>query len=733
MKRLTPVLFSLALLTTSALTLALTPNTASAQDAVLEEVIVTARKIEEALQDIPMSVSSFDGEVLEQQGVVSIDRLIGRTPSLYFSQNNSRQSTADNTALIMRGVGSNPVLEPSVGVFLDGVYVPSLGFDLALVDIERIEVLRGPQGSLFGRNTPGGAISIITRQPADDFGARVVFEVDDLSSTRGMGSISGPLAGDSVFAGLSINGATTDGHTRNTFLGVEGDQRDIWTARLNLRYTPSDATEVLISADVIGESGREQGTAIDLRNGETFDFMNDFDGDMKEDNYGMSLTITHDFRNVSLTSITGFRDIDSSRASDFEGLAEGSNQTGNEQRTFADQKSFSQELRLSSIGNEAFDWIIGAFVYDEKEQYETDIQWRTYFALSPMSPPGSAITSSSQDRSGFAVFGQANFSVFDGLVDLTLGLRYSDDDVDAERFNFITIPEFGFTVTNPNPTDPAATGKSSGSFDNVSGTFQAAVNMAEGFKPYVNVAQGYKGGGFDRYPTSSSLYLPFNSEETINYEVGAKGIAAGGRLSYSLALYKIDIDELQQPTLIINPDTGLLATAVFNAGEASTEGIEVELSYVVNDVLALDLAFATTDGEFDKFTDSDGIDRAGDPMPNIPNWTAGAAIDLEKPISDRMKITGSLGVRYIGKYNSGLDTSTDFRFSYKSYTLIDVSAGLIFDDRLSLSLFARNAGDEFAAVNMSQVFISGLSGETLDIARVIEPRVVGLRMAYSWE
>lgn len=686
----------------------------------IEEIVVTARLREESILDIPVSVTSLDGLELERAGITAVDGLIGRVPSLYFSQNNSRQSTADNRALVLRGIGANPVLEPSVGTFLDGVYLPSLGFDLGLLDVQRVEVLRGPQGSLFGRNTEGGAINIITRKPDEKFSGRASVEIDDLFTARASASVSGPLVDGLLYAGLSVGAATTDGYTKNVFLDQDADERDTEAVRLTLRWTPTDATEILMTADSISEDGREQGTAIDTARGETFDIITDFDGDMEEDNAGASLTINHEITDMRFTSITGYRDISSSRAVDFDRMAEGPESTGNFQRTFADQESFSQEFRLASIGNQGFDWIVGVYYYDEEDKYETDIQWPTYFGT----PPGSAITSSTQDREGYAVFGQANVAAFDDFVDFTVGLRYSDDEVDGVRFNFIDIPAFAFQRTNPDPNDPLATGEADASYVNVSATLQTVFNVSERFKPYINISQGYKGGGFDRYPTSSSLYLPVDAEETINYEIGAKGELLDGRFTYAVAAYRVDIDELQQPTQIINPDTGLPATSIANAGEAQTQGLEMEALFVVNEMLTIDLSVAYTEAEFEKFIDTDGVDRTNDDIPNVPDLTVGLGADLVVPLNDRVKFVGSASYHYVGDYISGLNTTVDEEFSYDGFDIIDLDAGFRIDERHEVSVFLRNARDEYIVLNQS----SGVSPQ----ARVHAPRVYGLRFTTNW-
>jgi len=700
------------------------------------EIVVTARKREESLLEIPVSVTAIAGPALERAGVVSVDGLIGRVPSLYFSQNNSRQSTADNAALVIRGVGANPVLEPSVGTYLDGIYLPSLGFDLALLDVERVDILRGPQGSLFGRNTEGGAINIVTRKPDEELRGRAFAEFDDLKSYRAGGSVSGPVIDDLLFVGFSFGASTTDGFTRNVFLDVDGDDRDVATGRLSVRLTPSDSTEIILTADFLTENGRESGTAIpaeDVGAGientsdETFNFVSDFAGDASEDNAGLSLTIEHEFENMVFTSLTGYREINSSRAVDTDGLAEGAFNVNNDQRTFADQTSFSQELRLSSSGDGNFDWLVGVYYYNEDDKFETDINFGSTFNPDA---PGVAITSSTQDREGYAIFAQANLALADEFIDLTIGARYSDDKIDGERFNFISIPfpsGFLFERTNPDPTDPDATGEASVEFSNFSATGQAVLNVSDAFRPYVNVSQGYKGGGFDRYPTSSSLYLPVEEETTVNYEIGAKGVLAGGRISYAFAVYRINIDNLQQPTQVINPDTGLPATAIFNAGEAHTQGFEFEGNFQVNDNLSFNISASHTDAEFDVFIDQDGNDRNGDPIPNVPDWTFNVGVDVVLPISDTVDFIASGSYRYVGSYITGLNTAADAEFEYDSYGIIDMDAGLRIDQRHELTFFVRNLADNYVVLNQGGGSFSGF-----DFARVHAPRIFGARISTEW-
>jgi iron complex outermembrane receptor protein len=148
----------------------------AAQDGALDEVVVTARKRTETLQDIPLAVSAIDGATLQAQGIANITDTYSRVPNLYFTASGGASPTSDYQYLTIRGVGFNGGLEPAVGVFIDGMYQPQIGFDTSFLDAERVEVLRGPQGTLFGRNTQGGAVNIVTRKPGSEFGGRVELE-----------------------------------------------------------------------------------------------------------------------------------------------------------------------------------------------------------------------------------------------------------------------------------------------------------------------------------------------------------------------------------------------------------------------------------------------------------------------------------------------------------------------------------------------------------------------------
>ncbi len=215
----------------------------------VEEVIVTARKREETLQDVPLSVSVMTGADLEKAKIQSADDLYGRIPGLYFTNPNSYGSTSDYNYLVLRGVGFNGGLEPSAGVFVDGMYQPQLGYDIEFLDLERLEVLRGPQGTLFGRNTQGGALNLVTRKPGPETVGRWEVEGARFGTFRGFGTVRGPL-GENLFGALITQYSDSDGYISDPLRNKRGAPDERMNLRATLRWKPTDALDFVLAGDV---------------------------------------------------------------------------------------------------------------------------------------------------------------------------------------------------------------------------------------------------------------------------------------------------------------------------------------------------------------------------------------------------------------------------------------------------------------------------------------------------
>jgi len=472
-------------LTTTLLALAsgfaATKASAQAQDdasrGYIEEITVTASKRAQTLQEVPIAVSVVTGEVLEKAQIQDIKDLQSLVPSLRITQ----LQTTGNTNFIIRGFGNganNAGIEPSVGVFIDGVYRSRSASALAdLPNLERIEVLRGPQSTLFGKNASAGVISVITAKPdLDAYSGSASVTVGDFSQLVVKGDVTGPLS-DTVAFSLSGNVNQRDGYFINLEDGVEYNEHERWGVRGQLLFQPNDNLELRFIADheemdevCCGVSNLVDGPTgglIRLIGGQIlpedpfaraqfYDFnpVNDIE------NNGFSLQVDYDFETMTLTSITALRDQSRIENSDVDFT---SARLINPNSTDTELDTFTQELRLTSSGDGAVDWMIGGFYFDEEVEIANVLSYgqdfRAYADLltivasggtpgvdpSPLPglefalglPPGTFFATgqgrvefAGQDNQAFSVFGTVDWHMTD-RVTLTVGANYTEDEKDA--------------------------------------------------------------------------------------------------------------------------------------------------------------------------------------------------------------------------------------------------------------------------------------------------------------
>lgn len=694
-----------------------------------ETITVTARKRDENILDVPLGVTALSGAELEAQGIVDVEGLYGRAPSIYFSQNNTRSPQKNQTFLVMRGIGANPTIEPSVGVFIDGVYQPSASFDAGFLDVERVELLRGPQGSLFGRNTEGGALNIITRAPSEAFEGRFSAEADTLTSFKGVGSLSGAL-GEGVRARATVMASTTEGFYEDPATGDPFDEMDTIAGRLALSFDLSDRIDVTVTADATSKDGIDAGAGV--RGDQPGDSFNVFEGgaDYEEDVSGLALTVNAELtENITLTSITGYRESDLATDFDVDGGLFGNNRQG----LALDQNVLSQELRLSGVSADGnFDWLLGAYFFKEEDESLLASQ-----LLDPTVPALGGFDliidlASTLDKEGVALFGQGTWTGYDGFLDVTAGLRWSDETVDGSRDGVIIVPSFGnFVLAQAQDEDSV-------SFDTVLPSLQVTTHWTDEVMTYANISKGFKAGGFDRFTGTGSPYTPLQPQTSWNYEIGSKGSLAGGVFTYAAALYLIEIEDMQLPSLITSQTTGLPATVIANAGDASSQGAELEVSWQVSDALSISGNVAYTDTEFDDFQAADPvfgaavgtIDLSGTGFPSVPEVTYGFSANYQKPLTSSLDGFGSFSYRYVGDYFSGLGTGGDPRFDYDGYGIADLEVG-VDTGSFEIGLFARNLFDEYAIINTYDAGL-GLTGSIEEFSQVIQPQTIGVRVSASY-
>jgi len=712
-------------------------------EARLDTVVVTARKRAETLQDVPLSVSVLDADMLDELHIKSANDLYGLVPGLYYSNSGGVTQNSDFIYLTIRGVGFNSGQEPATGVFIDGMYQPQLGYDIDLLDLERLEVLRGPQGTLFGRNTEAGALNLVTRKPGEDVQGRLELEGARFNTYRALGSVSGPIS-DTLFAGIAAQYRETDGYMTNTAINDPAAHERKYAARGTLRWVPSDSLRFDLAADYSDRDGREMdfGSPIDCR---CYSLQNDPRPDNSQLNRGVQLNAEWKATSsLTLESITGYREVKTTTHAEFDGVVtdqsvfvanglpdsplvppevpiQGDGQDLNTRQSF-----WSEELRLGST-SEGLDWLIGAYYFEQDQDNLAEQEVGPGVVTDPniaFLVPLWDRENFAANRDGWALFAQASWRPVDRL-ELTGGLRYSEESVSNDGFFFINF----VPITNDAPVFFTASAEKS--FSNVSPTVSVSWEFAPTVKGYVTVAEGWKAGGFSRYPsTPEAAVQPYDDETSVNYEVGLKAAWPESRISANFALFRIDLEDQQLFTTTTNPN-GIPVSTITNAGESRSQGAELELFAQLAEPLELSLSVSYTDTEFLDFTqtaaDGSFVVRDGQRFEFVPLLTGAASVQYRVPVGAGKQLTLGATYRYAGDYmvpDTAILAPLGNQLGVPSSSSLDFGASLEFDD-WKLSAYVRNALDSFDYSNVAYRPFLAESPDTR-LVRPLAPRNYGI-------
>ncbi|MBB6522596.1 TonB-dependent receptor [Pseudoteredinibacter isoporae] len=693
----------------------------------LEEVVVTARKRQESLQDVPLSIQAYSGDDLALGGVDNVENLVGKTPNLSLSSNLLSPGN-DFLNIVIRGVGSQSAGAPAVGTFVDGAFVPSLAFDIGFLDVERVEVLRGPQGTLFGRNTQGGALNIVVRRPDEEFRGKVALTYDEFDTVRAQTAFSGQLA-ENFFASIAADVSRTDGFLENPVVAqaaggnqrgrsVPADDESKYSWRAAFRYTPSDELEVNLSIDKSYRRGLDGLPGVP-RGTQDYIVRSDFQIDAEYDNYGAALNIDYLMGEIELTSITAYRKVDSSLPFDFDGSPE---RGPNFQDIRSAQELLSQELRFAGDWGDNINWLAGVYAFREEQLSDRYIQFGDLDLLG-----GSQLLVDAQiqnlDRSGYAVFADVIWNPNDWL-ELGFGARFAKETVKSQA-------ELDF-VLRQNGVDLATVVSSpSGKLDddNISPTVSARIKLNEDISIYSRYARGFRAGGFPLAPASPISNSGFNSEISDNYELGIKGNLFDGQLDFDLALFRIDVSDQQLTTIVFfNGDPNLPVAAVGNAGESRSEGAELNINWQLSDSFELTASAGYTDAAYTNYIDTIGEDRSGERFPYVPKVNALIGANWSFDIANEAELELSAQYRYVGDILSGSGVDIDLQFPVDSYNVLDLRASLYKDD-WRVDFFVDNAADKFVE---TRVFNSFFFNEPRPFSIVLPPRRAGVRFTYNF-
>ena len=573
--------------------------TAAAQDVVEpatgtenETIVVTAQKRATNLQKVPLSVTAVTARTLEASGVTTLDAIQRLTPGM----NMSAIGSGFVSYTYIRGAGTNVIdsgSDPSVAFFVDEIYIAgTAGLQFDLLDIERVEVLKGPQGTLFGRNAAGGAVSIITKRPSSMLDAWGSADIGNFGLFAVRGGVTGPIGESGWSYRLSAAHRQRDAFTDNP-AGLDPGFIDNYTARGQLMYE-SESFRFLLTGDYFtSDNGMSNfflsstnklglltpAAAAALPTDETFYRRYfDVDGFERQDTHSLSARIETDLGFATLTSISAYRDNRFKRLQDQDGSLADAYALGTDQH----DKTFSQELRLSHDG-ERFNWIAGVYYYHGETRRVDTLDSGPDFAV-PVLQNSFGFYGQSIDTESYAIFGQATYEIFTDFR-VTVGARYSKDKKTSNQ------------RTDPLGPVPLYTLHLAPEWDSFDPAVIVEYQITPDIMVYGSYRQGYKSGGFQSLPGNAVLAANvYEPEQVKSYEIGAKTQFLDNRLRVNIALFDTRIDDQQ---ILRIPSAGL--SIIDNAGKTRTKGMDVAVSAVLSEYFRVDWAATFQKARFDEY------------------------------------------------------------------------------------------------------------------------------------
>ena len=740
-----------------------------AAQGVVEEIIVTATKREESIQDVPIAVSAFAGEDLEQRGVQDLYGLQEVSPSIAVYSSNS---TSNGGTLRIRGVGTtgnNPGLEAAVGTFIDGIYRSRAGLAFSdLVDLDRVEILRGPQGTLFGKNTVAGALNVITKRP--EFANSLGFSVGlgNLNS-REFDLIGNAVLSPDVLAGrVSYAYRERDGFYQDVDSSDAYDNRDRHSFRAQLLWTPNEAVEVRLIGDYTIKNESCCPAAFWIA-GPTSAVVAALGGDITpfevdgEQNVGVNYPPHEDVKDWGLSadvlwrvndtmnfrSVTAYRDYDVSRGQDIDF---GNADILHPQDSNEVFQNFSQEFQLYGESGD-FSWLAGVYFYtedlDSDEYIVLSHNGGAYLAalfgnpaFAPLfmgDPAGRGVPGQGYDALFFSE--SVGWSLFTHntwratpVLDVTLGLRYSWEEKDAGAI--INGAAFGEVVDDPFCAlfgGPLGALCDNASYNNkksesaLTGTLKVAWQVTDDVNAYASYSRGYKAGGYNLDQEAVGFrdadgnlvdQSRFDPETSNSFELGLKGRFMDQRLTVNSALFHTTFDDFQ-----LNSFTGLGFT-VGNVKEAVAKGVEVESFLTLTEGVFLTAGATYADARYDDDLLPANTHLQGKRLTQSPFWQSSVSLFLDQPIpSTELRWTFNINWSHIGRANTGSDLDPEkWR---DAHDLFNAQLGVkSANGRYEAVFWGRNLGDKRVNTLVFDSVFQGGSWHTF----LNPPRTYGLTL-----
>lgn len=656
----------------------------------IEEIVVTARKVAERLQDVPASVTAVTAKQLAASGINDIQGVANSVPNVSFS---GGIAGAIQGQVGIRGVSSlvrNIGVESGVGFYVDGVYLgrPD-NYNQELIDVDRVEVLRGPQGTLFGKNTIAGVFNITSKQPNDHAEGEIRAEIGNYDLARlqayGMGPITDDLSGK-----LAVGYVYRDGTYRHLSGGPNGDQINLGTARAQLYYSPTDNDKLILSADGLRDRGRPaffqvtdlvgaSGKAlVEETTPHTID--NNRPDRLDRDNYGASVTYEHHFAFGELTSISAYRH------SGYRALLDDDqNQVDYlSADRWGDTTDFlSQELRFNGAVGSRLTYIAGLYYADQLVTTNRILAIGDDLLGRPLGNPHLTTQGAVRTHS-YAIFANAAYKLTDNLT-LSAGLRASEED---KRVHFVQDDVTGIfaTVGLPSLRFAASTSNS-----DISPTVSLSYRINDLVTVYGRIARGFKSAAFNVDLVPSTKGLAAGPENATTYEIGVKSDLFDRKLRANLGVFTTAYDNMQVSQLLGSGES------LNNAGQATISGGEAEFTAVPMRSVRLDASFGYLDAKYDRYKNCGvpislgaGVtDCSGKRIIGAPEFTGRFGAEYDYPIS-----RGDIVVRCDITHESPVyfDATNSDRFRSNEHTLVDMRMGLR-TPKWDLFLWSKNITD----------------------------------------
>ncbi|MFD3266223.1 TonB-dependent receptor [Phenylobacterium ferrooxidans] len=682
----------------------------------VEELVVTARRVEENLQTTPVAISAFTAETLQRQGATAITDLQGAVPNLNLVQG---RASSNSTNIYIRGIGQPDALQtfdPAVGVYVDDVYYSRIrGTQFDLLDLARVEVLRGPQGTLYGKNTIGGALKLVSRQPDQTVRSQSSVSVGSYDLFEAKVALSGPVS-DTLALGFAAMGSARGGYVTDPVNGAEYNDKNTFSSRVALAWTPNERLSVNASADYTKDkSGLSVGQA---QNSLTSAFgpvlypvplaIPEFNfsttttpglpNETRFEHWGAAVTVAYDLTDtLSLKSITAYRNLDSDDYIDFDATA----LQLTDALVAVDQDQVSEELQLA-YNNGPWQVIGGVYYLRETVKSHQAAFANAYTA------PFSFLRTVDDDlkTTSWAAYANASYALTEQLR-LSAGVRYTNEEKKYARTTS--------TFSNLGALNGTFAFKAEETWDDVSPMVSLDYQATEDVFFYGRVSKGFKSGGFNGRANAPGEEQPYAPETAISYEGGVKTQLFDNRARANFTIFYNDYQDFQARVghSVTSPTQPIPAIdfTVLNAGQLKIYGAELELAANPIAGLSLNAELGYLNAEYGEFSEQRAavapatgfttLDRSWQTPAFSPEWTGRVAGRYEWDLGDTGFVSVGAQARYRSEMalaidNANLTTRARFPGIFQpSYWLYD--AQIVWESsqrRVSAGLYGKNLADE---------------------------------------